>query len=355
MNRLTHPLYVRDLEVICDSAIDWSALAGKTLAISGATGMVGTALIDALIRRNDVSGLGCSILALGRSEAKARERFPYFERSDFSFETYDVTTPGLMPQKPADVVIHLASTTHPQAYATDPIGTITSNLTGLSNLLEYASQRDGAAFVFASSVEIYGENRGDVAAFDESYLGYLDCNTLRAGYPEAKRAGEALCQAYAAQKGLNVHIPRLPRIFGPTVLPSDTKAISQFIGKGVRGEDVVLKSEGTQFYSYLYVADAVAGLLWVLTCGAPGEAYNLADERCDMSLRDIAATIAAANGKEVVFDLPSATEAAGYSTATRAILDPRKAQSAGWRAIYPMDEALARTIKILRSLAPEST
>lgn len=350
MKRLGNSLYREDLDAICAASIGWDALRGKTIAISGATGMIGTVLVDALLRKNDQDSLGLSVLALGRSETKARERLPYFDRLDFTFETYDVTVPGATPSEPADVVIHLASTTHPKAYATDPIGTITSNLTGLSNLLEYASRKPGSAFLFASSVEIYGESRGDVPAFDEAYLGYLDCNTLRAGYPEAKRAGEALCQAYAVQKKLEVFIPRLPRVFGPTVLPSDTKAISQFIAKGVADQDVVLKSEGTQLYSYLYVADAVAGLLWVLTRGTPGEAYNLADERCDMTLRDIAFTIAAANGKDVVFDLPSATEAAGYSTATRALLDPSKAQSEGWSAVYDMADALPRTIAILRSL-----
>ena len=49
---------------------------------------------------------------------------------------------------------------------------------------------------------IYGENRGDVDKFDEAYLGYIDCNTTRAGYPEGKRLGESLCNAFASQRSL---------------------------------------------------------------------------------------------------------------------------------------------------------
>ena len=64
---------------------------------------------------------------------------------------------------------------------------------------------------------------------------------MRAGYPESKRCGEALCQAYRAQNGLDVVILRFTRSYGPTMLMSDTKAISQFIKKGIAGEDIVLK------------------------------------------------------------------------------------------------------------------
>ena len=128
-------------------------------------------------------------------------------------------------------------------------------------MLEFAYSHHALRCVFASSNEIYGENRGDIEKFPESYCGYINCNTLRAGYPESKRCGEALCQAYIQQKGLDIVIPRLTRSYGPTLLKSDTKALSQFLRKALLGEDIVLKSAGTQYYSYLYVADSVSGLL----------------------------------------------------------------------------------------------
>jgi nucleoside-diphosphate-sugar epimerase len=54
---------------------------------------------------------------------------------------------------------------------------------------------------------------------------------MRAGYPESKRCGEALCQAYIRQKGMDVVIPRFTRSYGPTMLDTDTKAISRFSRK----------------------------------------------------------------------------------------------------------------------------
>ena len=146
-------------------------------------------------------------------------------------------------------------------------------------------------------------------------------------------------------------VPRLTRTYGPTMLMSDTKAISQFIKKGIAGEDIVLKSAGTQYYSYQYVADSVSGLLTVLLCGESGEAYNIAEEHSDILLKDLAAIIAGVQGKNVVFEIPDAVEAAGYSTATKARLDGQKLQQLGWKPRYDIRSGIRRTVTILKALS----
>lgn len=355
--RLQNRLYLEDLEYCASLDVDWSAFGGKTIVVSGATGMIGTFLIDTLMHRcSSIEGFECKVIALGRNRERAKERFPYFNDSRFEFVETDVSIPGRAVSAEADLCFHLASTTHPVAYATDPLGTIDSNIYGLSNLSSAVSgaepRRDGSRrmpnFVFASSVEIYGESRGDVEAFSEDYCGYINCNTLRAGYPESKRTCEALCQAYLSLGLLGPVIPRLPRTYGPTMLQSDTKALSQFIKNAVDGHDIVLKSEGNQFYSFLYVADVVAGMLWCLTKGKTGEAYNIADAESDITLRDLAELVAGLGGASVVFDLPDEAERAGYSSATVAIMDASKLNGLGWHPQYPIASGLDRTIKMLK-------
>ena len=308
--------------------------------------------MDVILEKNVLDDLNCTVYALGRNEEKARKRFSKFANdSHFVFIPYDVKLPLARSDiGTVDYILHLASNTHPLLYATDPIGTITTNIIGVQNLLDFSVEHHASRFVFASSNEVYGENRGDVELFDEEYCGYINCNTLRAGYPESKRCGEALCQAYKVQKGLDVVIARLTRSYGPTMIKSDTKAISQFIKKGIAGEDIVLKSEGTQFYSYTYMADAVSGLLWVLLAGENGDAYNIAEERSDIMLKDLAAVIAGIKGKKVVFELPDAVEVAGYSKVTKARLNGHKLQCLGWRPKYDIKSGMERTIRILETM-----
>lgn len=352
MNLYSNDLYMDDIRFVAGLNLPWEKLKNKSIMLSGATGMMGSFLVDVLLEKNQSDYLNCIVYALGRNEEEAKARFSKYAKDlHLIFIPHDVKLPFTRSDLgTVDYILHLASNTHPFQYSTDPIGTITTNIIGVQNLLDFAVMHQATRFVFVSSNEIYGENRGDVEFFDETYCGYINSNTMRAGYPESKRCGEALCQAYMAQRGLDVVIPRPTRSYGPTMLMSDTKAISQFIKKGIAGEDIVLKSAGTQLYSYTYVADAVAGLLTVLLKGESGEAYNIAEEHSDIMLKDLAAIIAGINGKKVVFEIPDAVEAAGYSTATKARLDGCKLQGLGWKPRYDIRTGIDRTIQIMRTI-----
>lgn len=342
-------LYMEDINYVSGLNLPWDKLHNRSIMISGATGLIGSMLIDVIMKKNE-EGLNCNIYALGRSEFGMKNRFQYcFESPNFRFVEYDVIKQlSFDVTETVDYILHLASNTHPIQYSTDPIGTITTNIIGVQNLLDFAVGHNTSRFLFASSNEIYGENRGDVEKFDEQYCGYINCNTMRAGYPESKRCGEALCQAYKVQKGLDVVIPRLTRSYGPTLLKTDTKALSQFLYKGVNEEDIVLKSAGTQYYSYLYVADSVSGILTILLCGESGEAYNISDTNSDIMLKDLASIIASYVGKKVVFEIPDLFESAGYSTATKALLESEKLQKLGWTAKYTISDGVERTINMLK-------
>ena len=352
MNLYQSSLYMDDVQYAANLSLPWDKLGGKSVMLSGSTGLLGSFLIDVLMEKNRAEGLHCTVCALGRNPEKAADRFSrYAGDPHLRFIPYDVKLPLLRDDLGnIEYVLHLASNTHPVQYAADPIGTITTNIIGLKNMLDFAAAHHAVRFAFASSNEIYGENRGDAEFFDENYCGFLNPNTLRAGYPESKRCGEALCQAYRAQEGLDVVIPRFTRSYGPTMLLSDTKAVSQFIKKGVSGEDIVLKSAGTQFFSYQYMADSVSGLLTILLKGADGEAYNIAEEHSDITLKALAGIIASISGTKVVFELPDALEAAGYSTATKARLDGSKLKNLGWKPRYDIHSGIKRTLRILNEI-----
>lgn len=339
-----HPLYQEDLERILQTE-GLNSLKGKHFLMTGATGLIGVCLIDALMHYNQ-QGADITVYALGRSQEKAASRLgEYFNNPHFHFIAQDAYQP--LPELPAiDYIIPLASNTHPQAYSQYPIETININVKGAEQALE-AAIHSGATVLYPSTVEVYGNARGE-DDFTEDYTGLLNLATARACYTESKRLSEALCQSYIAEKGAKVKIVRLSRVFGPTMLMSDSKASSQFIQKALSGEDIILKSKGEQLFSYTYVADAVSAMLYVLIHGENGVAYNISNEACDVRLNEFARLCAQWAGRDVVFDLPSETERKGFSVAMRAILDNSRLKGIGWQPKYNMENALSRTLDILK-------
>lgn len=337
--------YQQQLQNYIRQNIPWRKLAGASIMISGAAGMIGKCMVDLLMHLENTP---VHVIALSRNADQAKERFAeYWECDHFRYISCDVNEP--IPEcGPADYIIHAASNTHPLQYSKDSIGTVTANIMGTKNLLDYASTHQTKRFCFLSSVEIYGENRGDVERFDEEYLGYINCNTLRAGYPESKRAGETLCNAYNQTYHLDYVIPRLSRVYGPTMLLSDSKAIAQFMKKAAAGEDIILKSAGSQLYSYTYVLDAAAGIFTVLLDGECGKAYNISDMESEVTLRQITEWLAQDNGTNVVYEIPDAAEQAGYSTATKALLDTAEIMKLGWKPQIHMREGLRTTVDSLK-------
>ncbi len=334
-----HPLYQEDLKnILSINGID--TLKGKRILITGATGLIGLQMIDALMLLGEVT-----VYAVGRSREKAKSRLgEYYDNPNFVFIEQDILNPFPLNLF-VDYIIPCASNTHPLAYSRYPIETILINVKGAEHALELAS-RCKAEVLYPSSVEVYGNARSE-DILNENYTGNLNLTSHRSCYPESKRVSEALCQSYLEEKGVVVKIVRLSRIFGPTMIESDSKASSQFIKKALAGDDIVLKSKGDQFFSYTYVADAVAAMLYVMIHGDNGNAYNISNRACNVHLKEFAQICSEFNGKDVVYNLPSVTEQKGFSNATQSVLANDKLISIGFKPIYSLRDAIFRTCEIL--------
>ncbi|MFA5235651.1 MAG: NAD-dependent epimerase/dehydratase family protein [Bacilli bacterium] len=326
-------IYLNDLKDILDH--EKRFLFRKTIALTGATGLIGSYLIDALLIDRS---LEVTILAMVRDISQAQARFSYFNGDlRLKFIEIDLNQP-LHVTESIDYLIHAASATSPDQYQAHPIDTMLLNMIGTKQVLDLAAAKK-SRFIFLSSTEVYGQSDGRL--LDEKYSGYLDSLDPRSAYNEGKRAGETLSIAYRHEKGLDVVIPRLSRVFGPTQKPGDRKALSQFIQAGLRHEPIVLKSAGTQKFSYTYVSDIVSGILFLLANGRSGEAYNIASEE-QKELREIASMIGEIRHCQVTFDQKTDPNLS-YSKAEHALLDITKIKALGWQPRVTLREGLAKT------------
>ena len=341
-------IYQKSLEIF-SRGIEWRKFDGKSFLIVGAGGLIGTFIVDLIMFINRTKSLNISVVACGRNKLKLKDRsFEYLNCKYFCIFECDINQP-FKYGKDVDYILDLASNTHPLSYSRYPVETLVTNVEGTYNLLTFAREHLKGRFIFTSSVEIYGQSL-NYRPFSENDCGYINCNTVRACYNEGKRAGESLCQAFIKQYGLDIVISRLCRVYGPTMKMDDSKALSQFLKKALKGEDIVLKSKGDQLFSYLYVGDVANALLYLMLHGKGGEAYNVADSKSNIQLKDLARLISIWADKDVVFDLPDITEAAGYSKADYAILDQTKINTLGWSAKYAIKQGVYETLNVLNTL-----
>ena len=347
---IKNSLYNEDLSIIASCDINWDKLKNKSVLITGATGLIGTFLIDLLMYRNNNYNDNITIYAVARNKEKALSRLKeYFDTDFFIFIRQDIQN-SLELNAPIDYIIHGAINSHPAAFAAEPINIILTSILGIKSMLDFSVVHKVKRTLFLSSGEVYGVNRGDVEAFKEDYCGYLDCNTVRSCYPEGKRAAESLCQAYIKEKNIDIVIARACHVYGPTMGDDDSKVIAQFLRNTVNKENIVLKSKGDQLYSYCYVADICYALLVMLLEGKNGEAYNISDNDDYLSLLEIAHILSEYTYKEVIFDTPSSVESAGYSKATKALLDSSKLRELGWKPMFALKDGIIRTVEILSNV-----
>lgn len=335
--------YLQDIRSLFETGLDLSTLNDSRILVTGATGLIGSCLVDVLLTNPHRN---YQVYALGRNEERARQRFNnYWETADFHFIRHDISLP-LDSDIRFDYIIHAASNASPNFFKEKPVEVIKSNIIGVENLMEHGIRHGMKRMLFVSSGEIYGE--GDGREFTEADSGYVNCATPRACYPSSKRAAETLCVAYAAEYGADVVIARPCHTYGPYFTESDNRVYAQFIRNLLDGKDIVLKSRGEQYRSWLYVVDAAHALLTILTKGAKGEAYNVADEQSNITIRALAELLAGAEDRQVVFDIDDAN---GNTTPiTRATFSTEKLAQLGWRPLTTIAEGLQHTLAAQRLL-----
>lgn len=334
--------YKNDILQVFNEDLPWDKLSGSNILVTGATGLIGSTLIDLLMSnpRHDYA-----VYASGRNVIRAKKRFEqYFSSDFFHFVTYDVMSP-IESDIHFDYIIHAASNASPGSFSSNPVEVMKANILGVSNLIEYGIRHGMRRFLYVSSGEVYGE--GDGRIFAEEYSGYVDSMNPRSCYPSSKRASETLCVSYYNEYAADVVIVRPCHIFGPNFTDVDNRVYAQFIRNVLNGEDIVMKSSGEQFRSWCYVVDCVSAILYVLLKGVSGQAYNIADPTSVCTIRQLAEMLANIGNTRVVMKVPSETEKKGYNLVSKSVFSIEKLEKLGWKVSGNMADKMRNTVKQL--------
>ncbi|MEE1353248.1 MAG: NAD-dependent epimerase/dehydratase family protein [Acutalibacteraceae bacterium] len=331
--------------------IDSEAFKGKTVFVTGATGLIGSQVCKSLLTCNALHDAGIHVVAMVRSQEKAEKVFAdYLGDSMLSFYKGDITSP-IQYEGTVDYIVHGASATASRYFVEHPAETIRTALLGTEMALEFARSKEVAGMVYLSSLEVYGVPDGTKETITEKDYGYIDPLSVRSSYSEGKRMAENLCVAYASEYGVPVKIVRLSQTFGAGVAYNDGRVFAEFARCLIEKKDIVLHTEGKTVRTYCYTSDAVTAILTVLQKGEPGQAYNVTNRDTACSIREMAELVAGLEpeaGISVKVEIPEDLASFGYNPTMIIRLDPSALESLGWKPTVGIEDMFRRTIASMR-------
>lgn len=311
---------------------DMSVFDGKTILVTGATGLIGKLCVKSLLN----SGYNTQVIALVRDEEKAKNIFGESKR--LTYLVQDINQ-RINTTRRVDYIIHAASTTSSKDFVEKPVETIYTAINGSRNVLEFAKNKRLEGMVYLSSLEIYGVNEKE--NIKEEDYGYIDILNPRSSYSESKKMVETMCISYGTEYGVPVKIARLAQTFGAGVSISDNRVFAQFAKAIINKENIILHTKGETKRNYCYTTDAVRGIFTILTKGENNNAYNVANENSYCSISEMAHLLENEYTK-VEYKIDEVNR--GYNPTVKIALNTEKLNALGWEAKVNLKEMFDRLI-----------
>lgn len=328
---MNNSIFEEDIKNIIND-FDMSVFDGKTILVTGATGLIGKLCVKSLLN----SGYNTQVIALVRDEEKAKNIFGESKR--LTYLVQDINQ-RINTTRRVDYIIHAASTTSSKDFVEKPVETIYTAINGSRNILEFAKNKRLEGMVYLSSLEIYGVNEKE--NIKEEDYGYIDILNPRSSYSESKKMVETMCISYGTEYGVPVKIARLAQTFGAGVSISDNRVFAQFAKAIINKENIVLHTKGETKRNYCYTTDAVRGIFTILTKGENNNAYNIANENSYCSISEMAHLLENEYTK-VEYKIDEVNR--GYNPTVKIALNTEKLNALGWETKVDLKEMFDRLI-----------
>lgn len=321
---------------------------GQSIMITGATGLIGSAIVDLLIHYNETHNIPISIFAAGRSQEKIQKRFRnYCKKSYFQYVNYNASRLDNPFPNTVNYIIHGAGYSFPAVIMKEPVETMFNTFIGMYDVLKYATKCNAKRVLYVSSSEIYGIKETNQSRKENEY-GYIDPLNHRNSYPISKIAAETLCASYAAEYDLNLVIVRPGHIYGPTASLKDNRVSSSFAYNAAEGNNIVLKSDGLQIRSYCYCLDCASAIIKTLIKGETNQAYNISMPDSIISIKQMAEILAHAGKVKLIYKEAQSNEKEAFNPMSNSSLNSKKLIDLGWNGLFDAETGLSHTIKILK-------
>jgi len=318
-------------------------VSGRRTLVTGGYGLLGCWLVRALLERGDrVTVIRRDLVAASPLVVDGLE-----ERCDVVHG--DVVDAALMDRAigeyEVDTVFHLAAQTIVGTANRSPVPTFEANVRGTWTVLEACRRHEVERVVVASSDKAYGA---------QPVLPYTEDMGLLAAHPydASKAAAEFVARSYHATYGLRVATTRFANLYGGGDL-NPSRLIPGAIASALRGENPVVRSDGSPERDFLYVEDAVRAYLAIADAldgeGAAGEAFNAGSgipRRADAVVRAVCAACGTGTEPDV------RGTGVPHGEIDRQWLDATKLRElTGWAPRVELEDGLARTVAWTRAHA----
>ena len=328
-------------DIVMSNLVNWQNFKDKIILITGSTGFIGVQTVLALSKASKDYNLNVKLILPVRNIKKAKSIF----YSELRFVNIKLIKQDINKKinyhGKIDYIIHAASNTSSKSFVDTPVETIDTTVNGTRNILELAKEKQVKSVVYLSSMEVYGTVNSDVPLKEDDY-GYLDLINERNSYPQAKRLAETMCYSYFKEYNLPVKIARLCQIIGANIPYNDTRVFAQFARNVVEKKDIVLHTDGSTVRNYCYITDCITAIFKILTEGASGEAYNVANKDAICSIKEMAEKITKDTPEiKVIVENKNSNL---YPKNCKIFLDTNKLESLGWNAEIAVDDILSKLV-----------